>query len=193
MWSGKSQLPCSPQPRGWTHNQPLLAPSIYIFTCNSVKSGELTPISKHNPFKFHSCNRMESLVWWGHETGSLDWLTWDLGPSVQDWNPHTSFTLKGSQISTLQSKRWFKSKNIEMKYMNYVIYVSSTMWRIKNQPSNSISCGDNALLRLLLLVAGSLYQELQVTSSFCNLELRFEGLFCERCNILKGRIACEGH
>ena len=31
-----------------------------------------------------------------------------------------SFILKGSQISALQWKRWFKSKNIEMKYKTHV-------------------------------------------------------------------------
>ena len=81
-----------------------------------------------------------------------------------------------------------QSKNIEMKHKAhiklahelYVVHVSSTMWRIKNRPSNSTSCSDNALRRLLVLVAGSrLYRGLQVTSSFCNLGLRFEGLVWE--------------
>ena len=39
------------------------------------------------------------------------------------------------------------------------------MWRIKNRPSNSTSCSDNAL-RSLVLVAGKLHWGLQVTSSF---------------------------
>ena len=50
--------------------------------------------------------------------------------------------------------------------MNYMIHVLSTMWRIKNQPSNSTSCSDNALVRLLVLVASRLYWGLQVMSSF---------------------------
>jgi hypothetical protein len=45
-----------------------------------------------------------------------------------------------------------------------MIHVSSTMWRIKNQPSNSTSCSDNALVRLLVLVVGKLYRGLQVSS-----------------------------
>ena len=49
--------------------------------------------------------------------------------------------------------------------MNYVLHVYNIMWRIKNQPSNSTSCGDNAL-RLLVLVTCILYWRLQVTSSF---------------------------
>ena len=35
--------------------------------------------------------------------------------NVQDQSPHMSFILKGSQISIVQLKGWFKSKNIEMK------------------------------------------------------------------------------
>ena len=41
--------------------------------------------------------------------------------------------------------------------MIYTIHVYGTMWRIKNQPSNSISCSDNAL-RLLILVTGKLWE-----------------------------------
>jgi hypothetical protein len=96
--------------------------------------------------------------------------------SVQDWSPHMSFILKGSQISTLQLKGWFKSKrqskNIEIKCKTHIKVVhelhgtcSSTMWRIKNQPSHSTSCSDNAL-RFLVLVADTLYWGLQVMSSF---------------------------
>ena len=49
--------------------------------------------------------------------------------------------------------------------MNYIVHVYSTVWRIKNQPSNSTSCSDNAL-HLLVLVTCNLYWGLQVTSSF---------------------------
>ena len=79
-----------------------------------------------------------------------------------------------------------QSKNIEMKNtklklklcMNYVVHVSSTMWRIRIQPSHTTTCSDNAL-RLLVLVTGKLYWGLQVTSSFsiwgCVLKGCFEG------------------
>ena len=99
--------------------------------------------------------------------------------NVQDYSPHMSFILKGSQISALQLKGWFNSKTSIQEYengntklifnlcMNYMVHVSSTMWRIKNQSSNSISCSDNAL-RLLVLVMGILCWGLQVTSSFSN-------------------------
>ena len=66
-----------------------------------------------------------------------------------------------------------QSKNIEMQYKTRIKlvhefnmrHVSNTMWRIKNQPSNSASCSDNALVRLLVLVVGRLNWGLQVTSS----------------------------
>ena len=59
-----------------------------------------------------------------------------------------------------------------------MVHVSSTMWRIKNQASNSTSCSDDALLRLLVLVAGKSYRGLNLSDVFIsNLELRFEGLF----------------
>jgi hypothetical protein len=58
--------------------------------------------------------------------------------------------------------------------MNYMVHVSSSMWKIKNQPSNSTSCSDNAL-HLLVLVAGRVYWGLQVTS-----------LFSIWCYVLKG-------
>ena len=57
-----------------------------------------------------------------------------------------------------------------------MVHVSSTMWRIKNQPSNSTSCSDNAL-SLLVLVVGWLYWELQVTSSFSTWGCVLKGCF----------------
>ena len=52
-----------------------------------------------------------------------------------------------------------QSKNIEMKYqthvnscVNYLVHSSSTMWRIRNQPSSPTSCIDNALCLLVLVV-----------------------------------------
>ena len=40
--------------------------------------------------------------------------------SVQDWSPHMSFILKGSQISALQLKCWFKSKTPIQEYRNEI-------------------------------------------------------------------------
>ena len=74
--------------------------------------------------------------------------------------------------------------------MNYVVHVSSTMWRLKNQPCHFASCSDNAL-RLLVLVAGRLSWGLQVTSSFsiwgCAWKSCFErGIFWRAKSRLKG-------
>ena len=101
-------------------------------------------------------------------------------PSVQDWSPHMSFILEGSQISAVQLKGCFKSKTSIQEYrnantkpilnlcMNHMGHASNTMGGINNQPSNSTSCSDNTLRSWLVLVAGGLYWELQVTSSFQN-------------------------
>ena len=40
--------------------------------------------------------------------------------NVQDWSPHMSFILKGSQISAFQLKGWFKSKTSSQEYENEV-------------------------------------------------------------------------
>ena len=71
-----------------------------------------------------------------------------------------------------------------------MVHVSSRMWRIKNQPSNSTSCSDNEL-RLLALVTDILYQGLQVIFSFsiwgCILKGYFErGIFWRTKLCLKG-------
>ena len=87
--------------------------------------------------------------------------------SVQDWAlVWVTFwrALKFQSFKcTVGSNPRRQSKNIEMKhkihiklvYEFYMIHVSSVMGRIKNQPSNSTSCNDNAL-RLLVLVLGRL-------------------------------------
>ena len=86
--------------------------------------------------------------------------------------------------------KW-NTKLIQNSCMSYVVYVTSLMWRFKNQSSTSTSCIDNAL-HLLVLVPCRVY--LRTSSDvfiFC-LGLHFEGLFWER-YILKGQIAFEGH
>jgi hypothetical protein len=60
--------------------------------------------------------------------------------------------------------------------MNYIVHVSSIVWRIENQPSNSTSCSGNAP-RLLVLVVGRLYWELQVTTSFSIWGCVMKGIF----------------
>ena len=100
--------------------------------------------------------------------------------SVQDWSPHMKFILKGSRISTLQLKGWFKSKASIQEYRNAttklilnlcvynMVHVSSKMWRIKNRPSYSTSYySDNALRWLVLMVGIILYWGLQVSTLLC--------------------------
>ena len=50
----------------------------------------------------------------------IRYLNCSSSTSVQDWSPHMSFVLKGSQILALQLKGWFKSKNIEMNYKTHI-------------------------------------------------------------------------
>ena len=76
--------------------------------------------------------------------------------------------------------------------MNCMVHVCSIMWRIKNQPSHSISCSDN-VLRLLVLMAGRLYWGLQGTSSYSIWGCVLKGCFERGIYILKGQIAFEGH
>jgi hypothetical protein len=72
-----------------------------------------------------------------------------------------SFVLKGFQISEGLVQIQNVKPRIEMKYkthinlcMNYVVHVSSTMRRVKYQPPNPTSCGDNVALLLLVRVVG---------------------------------------
>ena len=60
--------------------------------------------------------------------------------------------------------------------MNYTVHVSSIMWRIENQSSDSTSCSDNAL-RLLILVADRFTLRTSSDVFISNLELHLEGLF----------------
>jgi hypothetical protein len=94
-----------------------------------------------------------------------------------------------------------QSKNIKMKHETQNLYQTCAciIWymfsvlcgKIKNQPSNSTSCSDNAL-RLLGLVAGILHWGFQTTSSISIWDCVLKGCFWER-YILKGKIAFEGH
>ena len=50
----------------------------------------------------------------------IDYTLTSLEASGQDWSPHTSFILKGSQIFSLQLKGWFKSKTSIQKYRSEI-------------------------------------------------------------------------
>ena len=98
------------------------------------------------------------------------------------------------QIQNANPRTYYKwnIKLILYLCMDYVVCVSSTTWRVKNQPSNPNSCSDNAL-RLLVLVVGRLYWGLQVMSSFsirgCVLKGGFKrGIFWRAKSRLKGTV-----
>ena len=71
------------------------------------------------------------------------------------WDPSQCSRLKPSYEVHFQELWRRQSKNIKMKHktqmviqnlcMNYKVYVSNTIWRIKNEPFNSTSCSDNTL------------------------------------------------
>ena len=107
------------------------------------------------------------------------------------------------KFPAFQLKSWFKPKTLIQEYRDEIqdsywtcawtiwcMFLASTMWRNKNQPSTSTSCSDN-VLPLLVLVTGTLFWGLQVTYSF-SMWGCVEGLFGET-YILKGQISFEGH
>ena len=73
-----------------------------------------------------------------------------------------------------------------------MVHISSTMWRINNQPSNSTSGSDNAL-RLLVLGTCISYWGLQVTSSFSIWGCVLKGCFERGIIFWRATIAFEGH
>ena len=107
------------------------------------------------------------------------------------------------KFPALQLKDRFKSKTSIEEYRNantkpilnlciyYIVHVSSTLWKIKNQPSNSTSCSESTL-RLAGSCGGQIMLRTSSDVLIFNLGLRFERLFWER-YILKGQIVFEGH
>ena len=126
---------------------------------------DLAPVNCPSMFK------IEALIWvplWRALT--FQPFIWRAGSNPRIWKWNTKFILN--------------------LCMNHMVHVSCIMWRIKNQPSNSTSCSDNAL-RLLVLMAGTLNWGLQVMSSFsiwgCVLKGYFErGIFWRAKLHLKG-------
>jgi hypothetical protein len=74
--------------------------------------------------------------------------------------------------------------------MDYMVHVSSTMWRIKNQPSKSTTCSDNVMF--VGSCGGHIIFRTSSDVLIFNLGLHSEGLVRER-YILKGQIVFEGH
>ena len=61
-----------------------------------------------------SWSRLLARVWSGPKS------TWMMNVNGQDWSPHMSFSLKGSQILALHLKGWFKSKTLIQEYINKI-------------------------------------------------------------------------
>jgi hypothetical protein len=64
---GENWLLVTDEPVEGLSHRSVKTPSVGISGCNSVKSGEPTSISEHNPQQFHGWNRTEILVRLGHE------------------------------------------------------------------------------------------------------------------------------
>ena len=85
------------------------------------------------------------------------------------------------QDVNLKIKKW-NTKLILNLCMNHMVHVSNTMWRIKNQLSNSTSCSDNALQVLW---------EYYIEDFMWCLHFQFGVAFWRV--VLKGQITFEGH
>ena len=68
-------------------------------------------------------------------------------PDIQDWSPHMSFILKGSQISTVQLKGWFKSKDINPRILKW-----NTKLILKLVHELELSFNSNEFGRVLLVI-----------------------------------------
>ena len=108
--------------------------------------------------------------------------------NVQDWGPHMSFILKGSQILAFQLKGWLKSKTSIQEYRNAIQNSYWTQaWIIWYMfPVQCEVTKINYLTLLLVmtmpsecwfLVARKLYWGLQVTSSFSIWDFVLKGCF----------------
>ena len=123
--------------------------------------------------------------WWPAPSGVgsviVRWI-WSYMPWAvfKIWGSHINFHFEG--VSNFSASveglvqdvdpwvwKWNKEKLILNLCMNHMVHVFNTMWRIKNQPSNSTSCSDNTL-HLLVLAMGRLCWGLQVTSSPFSIE-----------------------
>ena len=127
-------------------------------------------------FTFGQCSRLKPSYEFHFEGLSNFSTSIEELVQVQDVNPRI--------------KKW-NTRLILNLCMNYMVHVSSTIWRIKHQPFNSPACSDSAL-RLLALAAGIFIMRTSSDVFIFNLGLRSEGLFWER-YILKCQITFKGH
>ena len=78
-------------------------------------------MSKGTLKKYTKDQVWDGCTWLVNKTNSSN-LYKKVGDSHQcsDWSPHMSFILKGSQISALQLKGWFKPKTSIQEYTNEI-------------------------------------------------------------------------
>jgi hypothetical protein len=89
------------------------------------------------------------------------------------------------QVVNPRIQKW-NTKLILNLCMNYMIYVSSTMWRVTNQPSNSISCSNNDPT-LVDSCGGQIVSTTSFSIRSCVLKGCFErGIFSRANSHLKG-------
>ena len=119
---------------GQFRHPPLASPVVTVW---NVVGHHL--FSQHNVQQFRCWKWSEMLVWSGQERAA------PVPNNVQDWCPHSNFISKGSQISALQVKRWFKSTTSIWEYRNeiqnshytsaWIIWCMFFPYNLKNQES----------------------------------------------------------
>ena len=96
------------------------------------------------------------------------------------------------QIQDVNSRILNETQNSYQTHACIIWYMFLVLCeKIKNQPSNSTSCSDNAL-RFVGSCGGHIILRILNGVFVFNLGLCFKGLFLREC-ILKGQIAFEGH
>ena len=128
----------TPQAATWMGQEHIMRPNLFIQR-------------KKKASRKHQCSRLKPSYEFHFEGLSNFSLSVEGLVQIQDVNPRIIL-------------KW-NTKFIMKLCISYMVHVSSTMWRIKNQPSDSTSWSDNTL-HLLVFVVGRLYWGLQVTSLF---------------------------
>ena len=118
--------------------------------------------------------------------------------NVQDWSPHMSSILKGSQIWALQlkgvgSNPRRRSKNIELKFKTHIKFCAWIMRYMFPVQYEELRIPPSTLLLVVTMsptLVGSCNRQIILRTSsdvfIFNLGLHFDGLFWERHYILKG-------
>ena len=137
--------------------------------CHVPGPNALAKVSSDHPFSHLQpkpgpmCVRVGRSKWNLHPMVKIEALIWVSFQGLSNFSPSVERLVQIQDVNP-RIQKW-DTKLILNLCMNNMIHISSTMWKIKNQPYNSTSCSDNAL-RLLVLVMGILYWGLQVMLSF---------------------------